>query len=522
MLPPHWTRNFTVEKNDIEYLTGLLLEGETPLSTEALARALIDQRLANASAAARERFKDARVYNPSQAYNIGQNVVFPALDYATGKIVNIRPGDNPDYQAFSVIAVEIDDEVGRVREFAAELATPHALNTQDTDLLNLNVAGDVMTADDILNVAGDDITYTLENTLAETSSLVQVSGKWFPRDLMAEVNVGHINLAEAVLDMTGYPLSPNEILEQIGGLGSGSSELQVFSLNSVLRDDSRFDEIGPTGEVLWYLLSLEPQEVRTTPTRLQYTPIDYDPALLSPDMVRLEAEIDDELSANPPQVGNLDSATVNLIYPHRRLGTLPLNAKMRQIFPTARQTPRVYTTLVDGQDGEEFAGWVVRKDRYVFGLANFYRKHKLPIGAFVTARRSEDPGKVIIDFDAYRPRTEWIRLITPKNNQMSFENHKRAIGASYDELMILGADDLAGVDALFDLTQQQRRPLATILRTIIPALARLTPQATVHAKTIYSAVNVVKRCPPGPIFATLMANPDFQNVGGDYWRIAES
>ncbi|MBZ0289823.1 MAG: hypothetical protein K8I30_19530, partial [Anaerolineae bacterium] len=472
--------------------------------------------------AALARFKNSRVYTPSDAYNVGQRIVFPALDYAIGVVVKLRPGNNPAYQDFQVIGVEFEDDGARVREFAAALRVPHTLNQQDTDLLNLNVSGETLTADDILNAAGDDIIYTVENALQESGSLVQVAGKWFPRDLMAEVNVGHINLAEAVLDINSTPLSTEDIVQQIGGLGSGSTELQVFSMNNALRSDERFDELGPTGEVLWYLLRLEPPEVRSTPSRLQYTPIEYDHSLLTPDMVRLEAEIDDELSAIPPQVGSIDTATVNLIYPHRRLGTLPLNAKMRQIFPTARQTPRVYTTLIDGQDGEEFAGWVVRKERYVFGLSNFYRKHRLPIGAFVTARHSEQPGKIVVDFNAYRPRTEWIRLITPKNNQISFENHKRSIGAEYDDLMILGADDLAGVDGLFDQTSQQRRPLVSILRGVIPALARLTPQATAHAKTIYSAVNVLKRCPPGPIFAALIANPDFQNVGGDYWKLADS
>jgi hypothetical protein len=307
----------------------------------------------------------------------------------------------------------------------------------------------------------------------------------------------------------------------MGGLESGSTDLQIFSLNNALRDDQRFDEVGPAGGVLWYLQRLEPDGVRRIPSMLEYSPIQYDRSLLPPSMLALEAEIGDELTENLTVDENIDKATIILTYPHRRMGTLPLNARMRQVFPTAQQTPRVYVTLIDGQDGEEYRGWVVRKERYIYGLDTFFRKHRLPIGAFVTVSKSETPGTVIIDFNAYRPRTEWIRLITPKNNQISFENHKRSIGAEYDDLMILGADDLAAVDALFEANQQQRRPLAAILRTIIPSLGRLTPQGTAHAKTIYSAVNAVKRCPPGPIFATLVANPDFQNVGGDYWKLSD-
>lgn len=218
----------------------------------------------------------------------------------------------------------------------------------------------------------------------------------------------------------------------------------------------------------------------------------------------------------------VQQATITLTYPHRRTGTLPLNSRLRQIFPTARQTQRVSAILVDGQDGEAYDVWVVRKERYVVGVDRFFRKHRLPIGAHVTVAKEDATDRVIINFNAYRPRTEWIRLIVPKNGQIAFENHKRSIGAEYDDLMILGADDLAGVDALFDQAAQKKTPLATLLRTIIPGLGRLTPQGTVHAKTIYSAVNVIRRCPPGPIFATLCANPEFMNVGGHYWKMRDS
>jgi hypothetical protein len=176
--------------------------------------------------------------------------------------------------------------------------------------------------------------------------------------------------------------------------------------------------------------------------------------------------------------------------------------------------------LIDGQDGEEYPAWVVRKERYVYGLAKFYRKHKLPIGAYVTIRKSDQSGKVAVDFKSHRPRTEWIRLIVPKGDTLTFENQKRAIGAEYDELMILGADDLGAVDAVVQTVQQQRKNLVAIMRNLIPALGTLTPQGTVHSKTLYSAVNVLRRCPPGAIFAVLAANPDFQNVGGEFWKLS--
>jgi hypothetical protein len=322
-----------------------------------------------------------------------------------------------------------------------------------------------------------------------------------------------------VLDLaSGGPLSTEEILEQMGGLEDAPLSLQVFSLIYALNEDPRFDEVGSTGAIRWYLTRLEPAEVQETPLLLSYEPIDYDRDLLTSDMLALEAEIGDELSSLADNQ-SVDEANIILIYPHRRLGTLPLNAQARQIFPTAKQTPRIWVTLIDGQDGEEFPGWVVRGENYVYGLGQFYRKHHLPVGAFVTVRSDDEPGKVIIDYMAHRPRTEWIRLILPQNGQLHFENHKRAIGAAYDELMILGVDDLQTVDTLSQTTIQQQKSLSAILHSLIPELGRLSPQGTVHVKTLYSAINVVRRCPPGPIMATLSANPDFVDVGGHYWKL---
>ncbi|MCA0452660.1 MAG: hypothetical protein LCI00_01630 [Chloroflexi bacterium] len=526
MMPSHhWARNFAVDKDDIEYLTNLLLERETPLDTETLARELVESRISDEVATLRQRYQDARIYDPARAYEVGQKLIFTEFDYETGVVVGIRPGNNPDYGSFNVIAVKFDDDDLNAddenREFATELTLEHDLNNAEAED-GVGSAND-LNADEIISSSGKEITKKLEDKLRASQDLIYMARKWFPRDLLMEVNVGHLNLAEAVLDISGGgPMTTEAILNEIGGLGKAPMALQVFSMNYGLNQDDRFDEVGPTGEVLWHLTRLEPEEVQHTPNMLRYSPIEYDRNLLSKELMTIEAELDDEFS-NESDIDipdDLQETQITLTYPHRRLGTLPLSDRTALIFPTARQTPRVAFTLVDGQDGEEYPAWVVRKDRYVYGLAKFYRKHKLPIGAYVSVRKGEDSGKVIVDFKSHKPRTEWIRLIVPKGDQINFENHKRAIGAEYDDLMILGAEDLAGVDALFTNAQQQKKSLVAILRSIIPPLGSLTPQGTVHAKTIYSAVNVLRRCPPGPIFAVLVANPDFQNVGGDYWKLS--
>lgn len=517
-----WARSLTVDSSDLDYLTNLLLDRETPLSTEELALALVDERLRREAAELTERFKDVRVYNPAHSYEIGQRLAFSALNYSTAVVVGSRPGNNPQYGDFAVISVEFEGESGESREFAANLKAPHKLSLQDNNGANILTDKSAVTPEQLLRENREQILTAVESMLVESPNLVRLANKWFPRELIMEVNQGHLNLAEAVLDLADdEPLPSSAILEQIGGLGTAPQDLQIFSLNFALNQDPRFDEVGPAGEVLWYLARFEPPEVLQTPAMLRYRPvIEYDRSLLTEDMLTLELEIGDELSPLAVEE-DIDEATITLNYPHRRVGTLPINHKTHTIFPTARRAPRIWVTLLDEQDDEEFVGWVVHNEGYVYGLGPIYRKHKLPVGAYISVSRSDTPGQVIVNFEAYRPRTEWIRLIVPKDGQLHFENHRRAIGSEYDELMILGVDDIPAVDALFQATAQQKKHLASILKGLIPELGRLSPQGTVHAKTLYSAVNVVRRCPPGPILATLIANPDFQNVGGHYWKLTE-
>ncbi len=53
-----------------------------------------------------------------------------------------------------------------------------------------------------------------------------------------------------------------------------------------------------------------------------------------------------------------------------------------------------------------------------------------------------------------------------------------------------------------------------------PQLMGLSTRGVVHVKTIYSAINLVHRTPPGPVFAAVLANPRFQEVGDGEFGMA--
>lgn len=518
----HWAKNFTVTNDDLEYLSGILLEKETPLKIDILARELVERRLQQEADALSKRFKDVRMYMPALSYAVGEKIMFPELDHALGTVNGVRPGANPNYGNFQVIQVSFDDDRLPTKEFATEFAN-HRLNDASENGHVLPGANE-LTADEIMASSKAVIIHALEKALRADPELVSVAGRWFPRSLMLDVTSGgQLHLAEAVLDVAdGGPMTTDELIEQVGGLGKAPHELQVFSMNYGLSQDDRFDEVGPVDTVLWFLRRLEPPEVLTTPTLLQYSPLDYDPALLSEETRQLITEIDDEWSDFGSDDEELEEAQITINYPHRRSGTLPLNANMRAIFPTARRTPRVFVTLIDAQDGEEFFGWVVRQERYVYGLKELFRKHRLPVGAILNISHAEEPGKIQIEFNAHKPRTEYVPLIAPKDGRLLFEYDRRSIGAEYDDLMVLGTDDLAAIDTFYQETQKARRSLNSILHNLVTELSRTSPQGTVHAKTLYSATNVLRRLPPEPIFAALVSNPDFEHVGNNYWRLSRS
>lgn len=521
MLGYHWARNFSVDDDDVDYLVNHLLELERPLTTEALALTLINRRLEVEQADLAARYRDTKVYDPAQAYDVGDRVLFSEMAFATAEVVGVRAGNNPDYGAFQVIRVQFDDiehnGSNGQREFAAQLQTEHALSANGLEHPATEIGE--MDPEQVLEQNRRSILNRVDAALQKAPNLMRVAGQWFPQELVMDVDIGTLHLSEAVLDINGGgPMTTPRIIEEIGGLGDAPLDLQVFSLNIALNKDNRFDEVGPAGEVMWYLRRMQPAFVRETPALLRYKPIPYDDDLLSDEMFDLETELDDEWTPIDFE-GRLRKATTTLLYPHRRAGTLPLNAKIRQIFPRGR-TQRIYVELIDATDDERYDAWVVHEAKYIYGLNDYYTKHRLPVGAFVSVQRGEAPGQIVISHEGYKARTEYIRLLIPQNNKITFESKRRSIGAAFDELIVVGVDDLQAVDALADV--YANKPLAAILRDLIGALGHLTPQGTVHAVTLYSAANVIRRCPPGPLFATLRANPDFEDVGDHYWQLAEA
>ena len=504
-----------ISRHDIEFLHNYLFEHEIPLTPRELMVVLIHERnRAERAAAQKKQEGSGRVYFPKEAYQIGEELVFPVLAWKHGKVSNVRAGINPEIGLFDVLTVDMED--GAQRLFASNLSH-HMLNDKP-----VTVENEGFNPEEILQEHGAEIEKKLETAFSADDQLIRIAGRWFPRALLVDVHVGNLNLAEAVLDMSGgEPLPTLSLLQDVALPDGVNPKLAEFSLNLALQDDGRFDEVGPAGEVLWFLKRIEPEEVRNVPIYLKYVPIEHDRSLLNSQMLDLEAQLDDELSevdgkADPQP----KEVSISLIYPHLRAGTLPVSSRVRSFFPTAYESPRVRFTLVDGKTRQRIPAWVVRNYGYVYGLRDWYKSNGLIPGSLVRVRRGDNPGEVIIEARTYRATKDWMRTaIVGTDGGVVFAMLKQAVSAEFNDRMAFAIPSFDAVDKLWTL--EKPRPFEKLVADLIREMSKLTPQGHVHAQELYSAVNIVQRTPPAPLFALLASRPEFVHVGDLHFRLSE-
>ncbi len=507
--------DFELNDTDIEFLYNYLLETETPLPSEDLIAVLVEERIRQElHRLEQQQLEGGELYLPKETYKPGQQLVFPALGGRTATVLNIRKGWNPEYAEFDVIRVRFDD--GDEKEFAAGFENHPLNNPPDFD-------EDIPTADEVIASYKDLLIERLESGLFSNPDFVRIAFKWFPRALLMDVNNGHLNLAEAVLDMAGGgPLPTSDLLEPLDFGVDENPKLVAFSLDLALQEDPRFDEVGPAGEILWHLKRLEPEGILQTPLPLRYTKIDYDRSQLTPAMLELERMLDDELSPRNEHTTFANEVTVALLYPHWRAGTLPLSPRMQALFPTAYEAPRIRFMLVDGNTGEKFPGWVVREQAYVFGLEDWYRERELIPGSIIRIRPGKKTGEVIIAVDVQRPHRDWVRtVLVGTDGGIVFANLKQIVTAAYDERLVVAVPDMAMLDRVWQQRQTNQPPFERTVVNMVRELTKLSTQGHMHAAELYAAVNLVRRCPPGPILALLASRPWFEHVGDLHFRLRD-
>lgn len=239
----YWRVGFTITKEDITYLYEYLLESGIPQTIEELTRQVMENRVrVEAEALEQEQRGKGAIYRPKNQYTVGDRLRFPALDGLSGVVVGVRPGENPDYGQFRVIQVKIDG-TGEIREFAAEFNQPHPLNEE----------APTISLDDLYRRNGSAVARVLRLALEDNPEFVSYGDVWFLRDLLPEVHIGQLNIAEAVIDMAGEPLSTEVLLKEVELPATVAEPTRVFALNLALAGDERFANVGNDSRPRWAL-----------------------------------------------------------------------------------------------------------------------------------------------------------------------------------------------------------------------------------------------------------------------------
>lgn len=519
-----WRDQFEIMDEDVAYYHELILDATEPLTTDQLAIHIIEEYQRREVRRMESELSKGTIYQPSQSYETGQTLVFPAMDFVVGLVLEKRAGKNPEHGDFEVITVQIEGE-SAAREFAAALKTPHRLNQSNG--VGIAEEGGLLSAQEIYELYREEIEESILFALEEgehANEFVQVDGHWLLSNQLAEIHIGHRNIAEALIEMRGQPMSANDILKELDLDPEIAQAMQVISLNHALTEDERFDKVGRGADHLWFLTRLEPEEAVSIPPLLVPQTPRYNRALLSVELLQLEWELDDEWgeSAVGSDVPNVVPSTSCLLtYPHRRYGTIPLSSRTRSFFPDAKEG-RSLVTLIDGRWGNRHQCWVVHEGRYVSGLKKWMDEHGLPVGAQITLERTNKPNEIVIDFRPRRMKREWSRFAQADGAKRSvkFEMNKVQISCEYDEYLIVSAEDEKALDQAREEMAWRGLAVDELVAMVVPELTKLSPQGTAHAKTVYSAVNMFLRCPPGPVFYALISNRSFRDTGGGLFALA--
>ena len=85
--------------------------------------------------------------------------------------------------------------------------------------------------------------------------------------------------------------------------------------------------------------------------------------------------------------------------------------------------------------------------------------------------------------------------------------------------MILSVTDSEALDNAWKIAQKSEKQFEALARNVMQELTKLNPQGHVHAQELYSAVNLLRRCPPAPLFSLLAMRPWAEHVGDLYFHL---
>lgn len=464
-LTPRYWQDFELTDGDLRYLSELLIEEEAPLIVEDLTRRVMEKRVGDEKAVWDNREAKGRVYQPRETYEEGDHLVFSALADTVGTVVGVRTGRHPDHDTFSVIQVRMEG-ADEIREFASNFSQPHALNFiqveqgEDVSLDNLDAA-----ATQLFERYGNYVTPVVLAGLHESAEFANFGGEWFLKGFVLQIQEGHLNLAEAVLDLASGFSGAQAILDVLEMPADTSVAVQMFSLNHALAsdEDERFEFAGTKSRMEWRL----PRVADTKALRFTRGPKD----------ISLDHTLDEvvEIAADRP----LDGVTTGeakewshvLTFYDWYWGHLPFDAGARGLLDEPLLPGQCCSRieLRPASGGETFPAIAYYPSERQLGwwgsaeLRGFFEKHELAPGATVTVRRTSSAN------DSYEidylsgPATKMEMLDYEEGGQPVFR--RLSLRCQLEEELSLPRSRFSALEALSLLSGDESKVTSLLLKT---------------------------------------------------------
>jgi len=535
ILTEEYWRSFALTAEELDYLHQLILDAGIPQTEAFLAYDLVERRCEQEEACVEEGAPEVLPYDPRQEYKVGQKIVVKVqhkreMVYLRGTVTGRRNVWQSDYGNFEAIRVRIGEgKSATSKEYVAcarrgfDDWKPIPVEQVVGKDWGLGQTDEYIAPGEVFEQFQSYVLRQLTRQLGADARSIRFGHEWFVPELLAQVSEDELAAAARRIEQRGDPL-PLHRLTPVPEMPQQNEEfVQQFSWNYALSRDPRFDNVGTADTPLWFLRALEPPEAVEKPPRLAIPAVPYtrEYQVVHRELKDMEQAIDDEGTEEeaPPPVTTerVPSVEFVLSFAHRATGTIPLTNRIRRAFPQA-DGPRTRITFIDGRSRERMPGWVMHEDRYAWGLREWYDENLIWAGAYIRLETTENPLEMVVDYIPLpQPKEERVRVARVVDGRLTFEWQTRTIPYKYDPLMLIAETRFEDMEALWLEAEKVGKPISEVMCDVFPELARLHPQCHVHARTLYSAVNLVRRCAPGTVFGTLSARPCFDSVGDGYW-----
>jgi len=153
-------------------------------------------------------------------------------------------------------------------------------------------------------------------------------------------------------------------------------------------------------------------------------------------------------------------------------------------------------------------------------LKQLYRENHIFPGSFILLRKIDNSTDVEFSMIPPRSSKDWIRTaVFDSKGKIHFEIRQQPINTDFDERMCIYVENNPQLDLIWDQNNKPDINFGKLVENIFKEISSDNPQGIVHFLELYAAVNMLHRCPPKPLLATLIHNDHFEILDNYYFKI---